>query len=128
MKNILKSLHFNVPNRHFIGARLLAFPRNMAAVEKERLDHVLRMRALHQNRGLAASFPMRAPVDQNSVQSQFLVKIFESQRRFSAEMAVSKKAAVRLEADIEKYRVECNWEKVTELIKNSKTKIPALGQ
>ncbi|XP_033637024.1 tetratricopeptide repeat protein 7B-like isoform X1 [Asterias rubens] len=41
-------------------------------------------------------------------------------------MAVSKKAAVRLEADIEKYRVECNWEKVTELIKNSKTKIPAL--
>ena len=42
-------------------------------------------------------------------------------------MAVSKKAAARLETEIEKYRVECNWEKVTELIKNTKTKIPALG-
>ncbi|XP_038072216.1 tetratricopeptide repeat protein 7B-like isoform X2 [Patiria miniata] len=41
-------------------------------------------------------------------------------------MAVSKKAAARLETEIEKYRVECNWEKVSELIKNTKTKIPAL--
>ncbi|XP_022104824.1 tetratricopeptide repeat protein 7B-like isoform X2 [Acanthaster planci] len=41
-------------------------------------------------------------------------------------MAVSKKAAARLETEIEKYRVECNWEKVSELIKNTKSKTPPL--
>ncbi|XP_071962317.1 tetratricopeptide repeat protein 7B-like isoform X2 [Antedon mediterranea] len=41
-------------------------------------------------------------------------------------MATSKKAAARLESEIEKSRAECNWEKILDISRQAKTKSPNL--
>ncbi|XP_072032563.1 tetratricopeptide repeat protein 7B-like isoform X3 [Amphiura filiformis] len=53
------------------------------------------------------------------------MRIFSTPAK-TLKMAAARKTVSRLENDIEKFRFECNWEKVLELVKGIKTKTPAL--
>lgn len=43
-------------------------------------------------------------------------------------MAASKKVASKLENEIEKYRAECNWEKLKEIVSQKKAKTQGIGK